>query len=133
MGLKKRNNSSAEFSMASLTDIIFLLLIFFMLTSTLVKLPDIELPKSGSKTVAPTSVMVAITRDGRFSIGDSAVAAEALEAVLVPKIAQEAKVTPDYTVTILAETGTPFDKVVRVMQIAGKLRVRAILATQPIE
>lgn len=119
--------------MASLTDIIFLLLIFFMLTSTLVKLPDIELPKSGSKTVAPTSVMVAITRDGRFSIGDSAVAAEALEAVLVPKIAQEAKGKPDYTVTILAETGTPFDKVVRVMQIAGKLRVRAILATQPIE
>ncbi|MFZ4427980.1 MAG: ExbD/TolR family protein [Saprospiraceae bacterium] len=133
MGLKKRNKSSAEFSMASLTDIIFLLLIFFMLTSTLVKLPDIELPKSGSKTVAPTSVMVAITRDGRFSIGDSAVAAEALEAVLVPKIAQEAKGKPDYTVTILAETGTPFDKVVRVMQIAGKLRVRAILATQPIE
>ncbi len=119
--------------MASLTDIIFLLLIFFMLTSTLVKLPDIELPKSNSKTVAPTSVMVVITKDGNFSVGDSAVAGDLLEAVLAPKIAQEAQGQADYTVTILAEMGTPFDKVVRVMQIAGKLKVRAIIATQPIE
>lgn len=133
MGLKKRNGSSAEFSMASLTDIIFLLLIFFMLTSTLVQLPDIELPKSDSKTVAPTSVLVVITKDGNFSIENSPVDEAALETSLATKIAEEAQATPDYTVTIVAEMGTPFNKVVRVMQIAGKYKVKAIIATQPTE
>ena len=73
--------------MASLTDIIFLLLIFFMLTSTLVQLPDIELPKSDSKTVAPTSVLVVITKDGKFSIENSAIDEADLEAALAAQIA----------------------------------------------
>lgn len=131
MGLKKRNSSSAEFSMASLTDIIFLLLIFFMLTSTLVQLPEIELPKSDSKTVAPTSVIVIITKDGKFSIENSPIDEASLETILATKIEKEAQGTPDYTVTIVAEMGTPFSKVVQVMQIAGKYKVKAIIATQP--
>lgn len=131
MGLKKRNSSSAEFSMASLTDIIFLLLIFFMLTSTLVQMPDIELPKSDSKTVAPTSVLVVITKDGEFSIENSAIDEASLETVLADRIAKEAQAAPGYTVTIVAEVGTPFNKVVRIMQIAAKNKVRAIIATQP--
>ena len=55
MGLKKRGKVSAEFSMSSLTDIIFLLLIFFMLTSKLVVIDPYELPESDSTTVAPVS------------------------------------------------------------------------------
>ena len=120
--------------MASLTDIIFLLLIFFMLTSALVQMPDIELPKSNSQTVAPTSVIVVITKDGKYSTETSTPIEEAdLETFLTRKVAEEAPQSPDYTVTIVAEMGTPFDKVVRVMQIAGKLKVKAIIATQPIE
>ncbi|MCB0682601.1 MAG: biopolymer transporter ExbD, partial [Saprospiraceae bacterium] len=57
MALKKRSKVSAEFSMSSLTDIIFLLLIFFMLTSNFVKIQPFELPESDSKTVAPTSAV----------------------------------------------------------------------------
>ncbi|MEZ4907473.1 MAG: biopolymer transporter ExbD [Saprospiraceae bacterium] len=49
MGLKKRNKTSAEFSMSSLTDIIFLLLIFFMLTASMVQI-NFEIPESNSKT-----------------------------------------------------------------------------------
>ncbi len=131
MGLKKRNSSSAEFSMASLTDIIFLLLIFFMLTSTLVQLPEIKLPKSDSKTVAPTSVIVAIKKNGEFSIDKKAIDEASLETALADKIAKEAKAVSGYTVTIAAEMGTPFSKVVQVMQIAGKYKVKAIIATQP--
>jgi len=66
MGLKKRSRVSAEFSMSSLTDIIFLLLIFFMLTANFVRVDNIELPKSDSKTVAPSDVAVAIQKDGKF-------------------------------------------------------------------
>ena len=45
MGLKKRSKAQAEFSMSSLTDIIFLLLVFFMLTATFVNVKKLELPE----------------------------------------------------------------------------------------
>jgi len=60
--MKKRNKVSAEFSMSSLTDIIFLLLIFFMLTSSMVNV-NMELPVSDSKTVAPTDLAVMLYKD----------------------------------------------------------------------
>ena len=68
MAIKKRNKISAEFSMSSLTDIIFLLLIFFMLTSTLVKQNalNLKLPSSTSETIAPESMSVSIERGGKF-------------------------------------------------------------------
>ena len=68
MALKKRSKISAEFSMSSLTDIIFLLLIFFMLTSTLVKIEAVDLPESDSKTVAPVSVAVMLYQFGIYKI-----------------------------------------------------------------
>ncbi len=117
--------------MASLTDIIFLLLIFFMLTSNFVQIQPFELPKSDSKTVAPTSVVVSISRDGEHRIDNEVVPEAALERALAPKVRVEAEKNPDYTVTIVAEVGTPFESVVNVMKIAGKLKVKAIIATQP--
>lgn len=73
MGLKKRNKVSPEFSMSSLTDIIFLLLIFFMLTSNFVRIQPFPLPKSDSKTVAPISVVVTIETDGRMTVNNQAI------------------------------------------------------------
>ncbi|MBK7477804.1 MAG: biopolymer transporter ExbD [Haliscomenobacter sp.] len=131
MGLNRRNKNSAEFSMASLTDIIFLLLIFFMLTSNFVDTQPFELPKSDSKTVAPTSVIVSISKEGEHRIDNEVVPQESLERALVPKIRVEAENDPNYTITIVAEVGTPFESVLNVMKIAGKFKVKAIIATQP--
>ena len=64
--MKKRSKVSAEFSMSSLTDIIFLLLIFFMLTSSMVQI-NIPLPESSSTTVAPSDLIVMLTKDGGLS------------------------------------------------------------------
>lgn len=134
MGLKRRNKVSAEFSMSSLTDIIFLLLIFFMLTSTLVKIQPFELPESDAKTVAPTSVVVSIEKNGTHRIGDKEIASRALERALRYEITQVSDLmAQDYTVTIVAEVGTPFDYVVNVMEVSARLGVKAILATQPRE
>jgi biopolymer transport protein ExbD len=130
VGLKKRNKVSAEFSMSSLTDIIFLLLIFFMLTSTLANTPPFQLPESDSKTVAPTSVNVAIKADGSFILDNVDVNERALEKVLRQKI-RNMQNQEGVTITIVAEVGTPFNDVVKVMKVAGKLKVRAIIATQP--
>jgi len=130
MSLKKRNKLSAEFSMSSLTDIIFLLLIFFMLTSTLVKIEAVDLPESDSKTVAPVSIAVMIYQTGVYKIESLEVEEAQLENVLSNKY-KESGANPDFTVTIVAEKGTPFEKVVRIMTLAEKMKVKAILATQP--
>jgi len=130
MALKKRSKISAEFSMSSLTDIIFLLLIFFMLTSTLVKIEAVDLPESDSKTVAPVSVAVMLYQTGIYKIESSEVAEGELEKELKKKY-EETDENADFTVTIVAEKGTPFEKVVRIMTLAEKMKVKAILATQP--
>lgn len=130
MGLKKRSKVSAEFSMSSLTDIIFLLLIFFMLTSTLVKIQPFDLPESDSKTVAATSVVVTIDKGGKFTLNNKDISSGALERGLRQKVG-ESENKDNLSVTIVAEVGTPFDNVVKVMNIAARLRVKAIIATQP--
>ena len=130
MALKKRSKISAEFSMSSLTDIIFLLLIFFMLTSTLVKIEAVDLPESDSKTVAPVSVAVMLYQTGIYKIESSEVAEGELE-IELKKRYEETDENADFTVTIVAEKGTPFEKVVRIMTLAEKMKVKAILATQP--
>ncbi|MCI5081651.1 MAG: biopolymer transporter ExbD [Saprospiraceae bacterium] len=130
MGLKKRNKVSAEFSMSSLTDIIFLLLIFFMLTSNFVQIEPFELPQSDSKTVASTSVVVSITSDGVHKLNNQEVSPRAMEKIL----RQEVRTTDNrenVTVTIVSEVGTPFALIRNVMDIAARLKVKAIIATQP--
>lgn len=130
MGLQRRNKTSAEFSMASLTDIIFLLLIFFMLTATFVQIQNVELPQSDSKTVASTAIAVTLDREGGTFLNGNEVPGASLDrairdAVLKTEDRQNA------TVTIVAETGVPFERVSRVMSIASELRIKAIIATQP--
>ena len=124
MGLNKRSKVSAEFSMSSLTDIIFLLLIFFMLTSTLVRIQPFELPKSDSKTVAATDIVVELRQDGSVKLNGNEISAAALEGGLRTKV-NEAKKRENVTVTIVAEMGTESGEVIRVMDIANRLRAKA--------
>ncbi len=130
MGLQRRNKVSAEFSMSSLTDIIFLLLIFFMLTATFIKIQNVDLPESDSKTVASTSVAVTIDKDGKYFLNAVEISPSRLEREVANAIS-EAEDKNSATVTIVAEKGVPFDQVSKVMAVASKLKVRAILATQP--
>lgn len=130
MALKKRNKISAEFSMASLTDVIFLLLIFFMLNSKLVSIEQFELPKSDSKTVAPTNVVVSISNQGVHKLNGTEISPRALERALQQAVSNVEN-KKDLTVTIVAEVGTSFDYVTDVMEMAARLRARAIIATQP--
>ncbi len=130
MGFKNRNKVSAEFSMSSLTDIIFLLLIFFMLTANFVQIKPFQLPESDIKSTAPTSIAVSITKDGKFSYRNQDLRLSALKTALKRSV-NEAENKESATITIAAEVDTPFERVVDVMNIAKGLRVKAILATQP--
>ncbi|MEM9990471.1 MAG: biopolymer transporter ExbD [Bacteroidota bacterium] len=130
MGLKKRNKVSAEFSMSSLTDIIFLLLIFFMLTSTLVQIQPFDLPESDSKAIAPTDLVVSINEEGQYSLNNIELSKRALEKALRQKKA-EVKNQENLTVTIVSHVDNKFNETLYVMKLANKLRLKAIMATQP--
>ena len=131
--MKKRNKVSAEFSMSSLTDIIFLLLIFFMLTSTLVKLDTVDLPESNSQTVAPTSIVVTIPEKGSMKVNGNTVRSVSKVKSEVRGLLAKQSNKKDATITIVAEKNVPFRKTQEIMQIASDLRMRAIVATKPIE
>ena len=130
MGLKKRNKVNPEFSMSSLTDIIFLLLIFFMLTANFVQIDPYELPESDSKTVAPTNIVVQIQKNGNMTLNSKKITESQLQSAVSREIKQlENK--KDAALTIVAEKGVPFKKVSAAMEVAANLRLKAILATQP--
>lgn len=133
MAFKRKSKVSAEFSMSSLTDIIFLLLIFFMLTSNFVKIEPFDLPESDSKTVAATSVVVSIDKAGVYKLNNVTTSAGRLKSGIRAELAKATDQPDAKTITIVAEKGVPFDKVVSIMEIAGQLRVKAILATQAVK
>jgi len=113
--------------MSSLTDIIFLLLIFFMLTSSMVQI-NVELPKSDSKTVAPTDLAVMMTKDGKVSFNGKPTDMSKIENQIVSLKRQQDN-QENATVTIIAEVGVPWEKVNKVMTIASRNRLKAIIAT----
>ena len=84
MALKSRNKVSPNFNMSSMTDIVFLLLIFFMLTSTLVSPNALKLllPNSKSKTLEKQTISVSINKDLDFYINENQVIENNLESEL---------------------------------------------------
>ena len=132
MALRKRKRELSEVNMSSMTDIIFFLLIFFMLTSTLVKFHEMELPTSDSRAQAPKKIAVDLTKDGKAFVEGEEISIAQLESK-VRSEASKSGSTPEQplTVTIAAEVGVPFKRVSEVMVIANKLKIKAILATDP--
>ena len=129
MNLKRRNRVSAEFSMSSMTDIVFLLLIFFMLASTLVTTSALDLiqPNSKAQTVKRKDVTVNISPDLRFSVGNQIVSESELESVVV----SETKGKEDAVVILRADKSVPYEMIVKVMDIAYRNRLKMIAATDP--
>jgi len=129
VAVKKRSKVNAEFNMSSLTDIIFLLLIFFMLTSNMVQI-SIPLPESDSTTVAPTNLPVMMTIDGSISVVGKSSSLANLEKDIAFAV-RETDNKENATVTIISEVGVPWSSVHKAMAIASGLKIKAIIATQP--
>jgi biopolymer transport protein ExbD len=129
MNIRGRNKVTPEFNMSSMTDIVFLLLIFFMLASTLITTNaiDILLPKASGKTENKKSVAVSIKKDLTYFIDQKQVTTNQLEANLI-KILQQEK-TP--TIVLRAEKSVPVENVVKVMDIANRNKFKVILAVKP--
>jgi biopolymer transport protein ExbD len=129
MNIRGRNKISSEFNMSSMTDIVFLLLIFFMIASTLVTTNaiDILLPKASGKTENKKSVAVSIKKDLSFYIDQSKVEVQNLEAELIQLLQKEASPT----LVLRAEKSVPVDYLVKVMDIANRNKFKIILAVNP--
>ncbi|HOY14226.1 MAG: biopolymer transporter ExbD [Saprospiraceae bacterium] len=129
MGLGGRNKITAEFNMSSLTDIIFLLLIFFMLTSSIVQI-NVPLPQSDSKTVAPSDLAVMLKKDESISFNGKPTTIEELEKVVATNL-RYSENKENAVLSIISESGVTYDRLHEVMKIAAGLKIKAILATQP--
>ena len=128
MNLRGRNKVDPSFNMSSMTDIVFLLLIFFMITSTLVTVSaiDILLPKAGGKTENNTSVAVTITSTSLFYIDKTKVS----EARLENEILKSVGVGKKKTIIIRGDKDVPYKNVMKVIDIANKNKLKMILAVK---
>lgn len=128
MNLQSRNKIDAAFSMASMTDLIFLLLIFFMLTSSFVTpsgLP-VNLPTSKASTIEVQKVSVTVTRDLQFFVNDKKVSKATLEGELKSKLGG-----PKGVVVLHIDESVPTREMVFVAGIATGLEAKVTIATKP--
>ena len=128
MALRSKNKVSAAFSMSSMTDIVFLLLIFFMLTSTLVTTNalDLVLPNSTAQTVKKQRVSVSINQNFEYFIDKEAVELKYIEAQLIDKLAGQ----DEQVIVLRVDKSVPIKFAVEVMDIAYRNKFKIVLATQ---
>lgn len=126
---KTRNKVSTEFNMSSMTDIVFLLLIFFMLTSTMVTTNalDLVLPKAKGKTDSNKSTSVSIDKDLNFFIDKDKINEANLESQLMALMAN----SENKAIVLRAEKSVPHEKVVKVMEIAYRNQIKMVIAVNP--
>lgn len=128
MNIRGRNKVTPEFNMSSMTDIVFLLLVFFMIASTLVSANaiDLLLPKSGGKTTQSKSLSVSITKDLDYYVDREKVAKNKLEAYILSKIGDLEKPS----IVLRAEETVELKDFVYVMDIANRNKIKSTLAVR---
>lgn len=128
MNIRSNNKIEASFSMASMTDLIFLLLIFFMLTSSFVTpsgLP-VNLPSSKSSTIEVQKVSVTVTRDLNYYVNDKRVTRGTLEGELKSRLSGGGG-----SVVLHIDKDVPSEHLVFVAGIATSLEAKVVVATKP--
>lgn len=128
MNLKSKHKVQSNFSMSSMTDIVFLLLIFFMLTSSFITpsgLP-INLPSSKSSEIVMQKVSVTITKDLKYFVNDTKISRSSVEAVLKKNLAGKEGI-----VVLHCDESVPVARLVEIAGIATNLKAKVSIATKP--
>lgn len=128
MGLQSKNKVDPAFSMSSMTDIIFLLLIFFMLTSSFITpsgLP-VNLPSSETSDIVLQEVSVTITKDFKFSVNDRIVARDQIKSELTSLLTGKKG-----QVVLHIDKEVPVEYLVEIGGIAAGLEANVSIATKP--
>lgn len=126
MNLRKRLKGNQELHAGALNDILFILLFFFLIVSTLANPNVIKLatPRAKSDTKAKQSVVVNIKPSGEYIINGKVVPIESMRAFIEPYIAKD---TLQATIAINADKSVPLENVVAVMRIARDMGARSTL------
>ncbi|MEP1032425.1 biopolymer transporter ExbD [Ekhidna sp.] len=128
MDLKSKHKVDANFSMSSMTDIIFLLLIFFMLTASFITpsgLP-VNLPSSKSSEIVMQKVSVTITKNLSYFVNNQRVNRSSLESVLRSNLSGNEGI-----VVLHCDASVPVERLVEVAGIATALKAKVSIATKP--
>ncbi|HEX2977198.1 MAG TPA: biopolymer transporter ExbD [Bacteroidales bacterium] len=127
--ISQKNKISINFSSVGMTDVVFNLLIFFMLTSTLVHPTALKLllPKGSTQTSAKPQTTVSITSDLNYYVENQPVSIDNLEQVLKQKLGTN----PDMYIALHADKTVPFENVVTVLDMAQRNNYKLIIATAP--
>ncbi|MDF4204786.1 biopolymer transporter ExbD [Maribacter sp. SA7] len=127
MKLKGRNKVSPDFSMSSMTDIVFLLLVFFMLTANSPNALDLLLPKAKGKSTNTQNVSVSIDKNLQYFVNDERINGEYVEIELKKALAGQ----DSPTIILRAEESVAIKEAVNVMDIANRNNYKVILAVRP--
>lgn len=128
MGLQSKHKVDAAFSMSSMTDIIFLLLIFFMLTSSFITpsgLP-VNLPSSESSDIVMQEITVTVTKDLKFSVNDKIIPREQVKSELTSLLQNKKG-----QVVLHIDKEVPVEHLVEIGGIAAGLEANVTIATKP--
>lgn len=136
MALKQKNKIDPTFSLSSMTDIIFLLLLFFMITSTVVHPNAIKLllPKSKQQTSAKPLTRVTIDENLNYYVAfgkekERQIDFDGIEPFLQQRILEE----PEMYVALYADEKIPYKELVRVLNICNENKFKLVLATRPLK
>ena len=129
MNLRRRNRAVGEVYSASLNDIMFFLLLFFLITSTMATPNVLKLllpnAKSSTQTVKHP-ITISVTEDLQYSVNNQPVAAEQIEPTLKGLIAN----SPDPTALLKVDKAVQVQNLVDLLDIGNRLKVKMVLATQ---
>jgi biopolymer transport protein ExbD len=134
MALKQRFRIETNFSMASMTDVIFLLLIFFMITSTIVVPNAIQvlLPRSQQQAQAKPITRVTIDKELNYYVANAnETEREIAFEDITPFLQSVYTADPDIFVALYADESVPYREIVRILDIANQNQFKMVLMTRP--
>jgi biopolymer transport protein ExbD len=129
MNLRSKNRINPDFNMSSMTDIIFLLLIFFMLTSNFVTptgLP-VSLPTSKVSNIVMEKVNITINKDIQYFLNGKPIDESQIESQLAALL----QGTEEGVVVLTVDKSVPVEYLAKVAGIAASLKAKVTLATEP--
>lgn len=134
MALKRQFNVEATFSMASMTDVIFLLLVFFMVTSTFVfpTALEVNLPQSSEQTAIKPGTRVYLDKELRLFVSHDQEEPQAIDMEnLVAYLVSVQQQATESFIALYADEEVPYGKVVELLNLAAQNNLKMVLATKP--
>lgn len=136
MALKRQHRTMAEFSMASMTDVIFLLLIFFMVTSTYIfpTALEVNLPQSSQQTSKKPNIRIALDAEGNIStaMGDAERQPMQPGELKTWLMLAKEQAPDETTVALYADESVEYGKIVNILNVGAEVDIPIVLATKPL-